>query len=147
MNEKRKRREKRSKNASFPLLKKKEEQAVTSQLFACHPFCHPATQFPSHFVPITQTQQRMTTNDVCQNDFRSPPRRRAKLERELNQQEAHQEELKGKQRGLQENEERIKRQIKVWKDLQVMPHLQVRPVRHALLISFFFLPFPSAVSA
>jgi hypothetical protein len=45
--------------------------------------------------------------------------KREKLEKEVIQQQRVQEELKNKQRHLQENEETIKRQIKIWKDLQV----------------------------
>lgn len=45
--------------------------------------------------------------------------KRAKFEQELIQQQRIQEELKGKQRNLQQNQDNIKKQIKIWKDLQV----------------------------
>jgi hypothetical protein len=60
----------------------------------------------------------------------------------LIEQEAKQKELKDKQRGLQENEEQIKRQIQVWKDLQVMttclPHmLSISSPSHSHLTDLF----------
>ena len=50
---------------------------------------------------------------------------RSKLAKELNQEQETQEELKHKQRRLEQDEDRIKRQIRVWKDLQVQKDLRV----------------------
>lgn len=137
MNDKRKTEQK----CFFSVIEKKNdergEEAVTFQLFACHPFSVSATtqfsatdfcSFPSFNTTTATTTTINHDNDcvVCQNDFRS--RSSAKLEKELIEQEAKQKELKDKQRVLQENEEQIKRQIQVWKDLLVITCLPL--VRH-----------------